>query len=150
MNAKNKKIVMIAGGGAALIGIGYLLTRTKRENSGSEDPTGNGTTAPIFQQFNAKKIADELYEELVGTGFASIILNPKQKETIFEILKNVSNSQFGKVMELFGKKAYNMTSGNNYFLLFTDPTYYTLDKILKNELTSTDYATLRKKYPNYL
>lgn len=148
MKNQNKKI-LLAGAGIGLIAL--LLSSSKKDSStsyGTEDPTGNGSITNA-NAFSAQKIADDLYNICKKTGRASF-LNPGQRDEIFSLLKNVSPNQFVQVKQKFGKRAYNRTWNNNYFLIGTDPTYYPLDIILKDELESEDYATLKQKYKNSL
>lgn len=147
MTPKQKNITIGVVSVAALVGIGLLVTGKKDNTSGTTDPTGNGSVNPV--SFNPTKVADELYKICIKTGRASF-LNPGQKDDIFLILKTVSASQFAQVMTKFGKRPYNRTWNNNYFLIGTDPTYYPLDVILKDELLADDYAKLKQKYPNSL
>lgn len=148
MTNKNKNIA-IGVGVVSVTALVLLLSSSKKESGGSSvDPTGNGAITNAGS-FSAQKIADELYNLCKTTGAASF-LNPGQRDKIFSILKNVSQSQFAEVMKKFGKRAYNRTWNNNYFLVGTTPTYYPLNIILQDELTEEDYATLKSKYPNSL
>lgn len=128
--------------GAAVIGslgLLYLLFGKKTDNSGgSEDPTGNGTYSPAAA-FNAHNVADGLYAAMSGFG--------TDETAILEILKPVSQGQFVLVSQAFGLKQYNTWTGNTYgFGLNSLP----LKKWLEYELSSSEYALLKRKYLNQL
>jgi hypothetical protein len=145
---QNTKKNILIGGGLAATAVLAIALFSKKDNSGNyTDPTGNGAITPA--SFNPTKVADELYKICIKIGRASF-LNPGQKDEIISVLKKVSASQFAQVMTKFGKRPYNRTWNNNYFLIGTDPTYYPLDVILKDELLEEDYQTLKQKYPNSL
>jgi hypothetical protein len=144
--------------GGAVLGAGvvlYLIFGDKFDNSsaGAEnDPTGNGgvSNPTGTSNFNAKNIANDLYENMQESGFASF-MNPNERDNIFNVLKNVSQTQFGQVVTQFGRKSYNESMGNQlvYTPWGTLP-LFGLKTWLKTELTDADYNLLRKKYPNYL
>lgn len=141
--AKNLKI-----GIGVVVGIGiiYLLTKNGNDGSGStNDPTGNGTIVnPGTIQFNAKNIANGLLEAMRYTG--------TDEEEVQNLLRTVTQQQFGLVVTAFGKPQYNKTLGNqqNPTAWFDELPFVGLKDWLKNELSTTEYATLRLKYPLYL
>lgn len=141
-------------GGLAVVGLIYFATKDNgNSNLSVEDPTGNGdvTNPGNSTSFNAVKVANELYDEMKGIGFASVISgNGDERDNIFSILKNVNQTQFGQVVSAFGKKGYNTTFGGTYFAFWETAEYHTLPKILKTELLASDYASLKAKYPKYL
>lgn len=151
MTPQDKKYITYGVGGlAAIVLISAILEKKKDSSNSTYDPTGNGSVTNANNSvFNAKKLADELYNLLKRTGGSSF-LNPGQTEDIFTLLRTVSQPQFGQLMTAFGRRAYNKFSSNDYFLLWETPTYYGLDVILKNELLLDDYNKLKQKYPNYL
>ncbi|WNM19279.1 hypothetical protein [Flavobacterium capsici] len=151
MTPQDKKYITYGVGGIAAILLLSAIFKKKNDPSNSTyDPTGNGSVTNANNSvFNAKKIADELYNLLRRTGGSSF-LNPGQTEEVFSLLRTVSQNQFGQLMTAFGKRAYNKFSANDLFLLWQTPTYYPLDIILKNELSTDDYNDLKQKYPNYL
>lgn len=132
------------GGGAAILIGGYLYF-TKNDNSGgSDDPTGNGDISSpgnISDNFNAKKIANELYEIMSYT--------VPNKTGILNALRSVTQDQFAEVIKAFGKNKYNSTFGNTleafYQTLPAKDLIYWLQKELGNEI-----QTLKLKYPKYL
>lgn len=142
MDPKEKKILIYGGTAVALIG-GYLYL-TKNDNSGGKgDPTGNGETQPgdIAANFNAKRVANELYEIMS--------YNVPNKTGIFNALRTVSQDQFGEVIKAFGKNKYNDLFGNTmegfYQTLVARDLIYWLKAELGNEI-----QTLKLKYPKYL
>ena len=141
-------------GGLAVIGLIYFVTKDNGNSSlSAEDPTSNGevTNPGNTISFNAVKVANELWDEMNGIGFASIISgNGDERDNIFSILKNVNQTQFGQVVTAFGKKGYNTTFGGTYFGFWETIEYHSLQKILKTELLASDYASLRAKYAKYL
>lgn len=128
-------------GGAVVAGLGllYLFFGKKIDNSGgTNDPTGNGTYTPV-SVFNARNVADGLYEAMKGLG--------TDETGILEILKPVSPGQFALVAQAFGFKPYNTWIGSDYgFGLNSLP----LKTWLKEELSASDYVILKSKYLNQL
>ena len=149
----NNKTLKIVGGILAAI-IGYNMffgTTPNAASSSTVDPTGNGSVTNPGGTFDAKKIADAIWEEVKTFGNASVISgNGDEKDNIFSLLIKVNDSQFTQVVKAFGNKPYNPTWSDNYFGLFSDPEYHTLPFILKNELASADYKLLQNKYPSSL
>lgn len=129
----------LGGAVVASLGILYLLFGKKTDNSGgTNDPTGNGTYTPV-SVFNARNIADGLYEAMNVFG--------TDETGILEILKPVSPGQFALVAQAFGYKPYNTWTGNDYgFGLNSLP----LKTWLKEELSASDYVILKSKYLNQL
>ena len=141
---KNIKIGVTVAAALLLI---YLVTKAPaQDNSGaSTDPTGNGdNTSPGTIVFNANKVATALYDAMKETG--------TDEEEVQSILKYVSATQFSKVRTAFGTKQYNKTLGNQYNPLawFSQLPFVNLPGWLKSELSTSEYAVLRLKYPNDL
>lgn len=142
MNPKEKKILMY--GGVAVILIGGYLYLTKNDNSGGAvDPTGNGNVTPgdVAASFNAKKVANELYEIMSYT--------VPNKTGIFNALRMINQDQFGEVIKAFGKNKYNDLFGNTMEAFYETLTARDLIYWLKKEL-GNDIQTLKLKYPKYL
>lgn len=146
MTPQEVKNIKIGIGVVVGLGIIYLLARKGNDGSGTpNDPTGNGTIInPGTIQFNAKNIANGLYEAMRYTG--------TDEEEIQALLRTVTQQQFGLVVQAFGKPQYNKTLGNqqNPTAWFDQLPFVGLKDWLKNELSTTEYATLRLKYPLYL
>lgn len=133
--------------GAYVLGAGlliYFVFIKRKENAGVNiDPTGNGTYTPTLPSFNAKIVAENLYDAMKEIG--------TDEESILETLKTVSPAQFGLVVTAFGNRAYNTVTGNQYnFNPFVSLPKLPLKLWLKEELETKDYALLRAKYPNHL
>lgn len=137
MTPNQKKIAIGAGAGIILL----LLLSKGNDNSGAQtDPTGNGdVTNPdnTVQAFNSKTIADGLYDAMAGFG--------TDEEEIMNLLRTVTQTQFGKVVTSFGKRKYNTYTGSTEL-----GSLQPLKVWLKEELATNEYNTLRLKYPNYL
>lgn len=129
----------LAAAAVGSLGLLYLLFGKKTDNSGgSSDPTSNGTYTPVAV-FNAQNVADGLYQAMSGFG--------TDETAILEILKPVSQGQFALVAQAFGMKPYNTWTGNDYgFGLNSLP----LKTWLNYELSSSEYALLKRKYLNQL
>jgi len=108
------------------------------------DPTGSATDPTIDNGavFNAFNTATAIYEAMKDSG--------TDEDTVISLLKTVSKTQFAEVFKAFGKLPYNTTTGNQYFAMWETPTKYDLKKWLFEELSTTEYNNLRRKYPNYL
>lgn len=144
-----QKQYAIYGGVALAVGIAaYLIfkpTSTTAGSYGSNDPTGNGGILnPGGSVFNAANIADKLYNAMKSIG--------TDEDLIFNSLQGVSQTQFGQVIQAFGKKSYNSTYGNqiNYSPWAGNLPLEPLQVWLKSELSDQSYETLRQKYSYYL
>ena len=137
---KEKKAGIVVGIIAAIV-TAYFVFKKKPDGATDSDPTGNGVGAGTGSGtvFSAKKVADSLfaYMDTYGT---------KEDEIISE-LTGGSQPQFGQVITAFGKKPYYLFGSNEWFGTPTN-----LVGWLKSELgvTSSQYRTLKLKYPNYL
>lgn len=144
MTQKDKKYLNYGLYGVGAIGILYLIFGNSKESGGgSVDPTGNGNTVPGSIEFNAKTIAEKLYDAMKDMG--------TKTPQILTALATVNQSQFGQVFSAFGKRSYNSQMGNqiNYNPFFPLP-LVNLKGWLESELDDETYETLRQKYPNYL
>lgn len=129
------------GGIAFLTGaIVWLVAGKSKESGGSQtDPTSGNTGGGYTIPFNAASTAENLFQLMDGYG-------TKEDEIIAE-LTQVTQAQFGQVVQAFGKKPYWMF-GSNDFLGDLQPLKYWLQEELG--VTSDYYRTLKLKYPNYL
>lgn len=141
MGTTEKKVWIYGGIGA--VAVWLLFLRGKEFGGDGIDPTGNtGNTGNGGYSFDAHKVATDLYEAMRYMG--------TDEDAVLSILTPVSQPQFGQVVTAFGSLPYNPTTGNQSFLLWETVTKYDLKGWLKEELSSTDYANLKRKYPNYL
>ena len=137
-------VLLIVGGILAF----NLLTKkpdaqaSNGSGSGSvDDPTGNvGNTNT--EVFSASKKAAELLNAMDRFG--------TDEAAIFKTLNGVTQAQFGLIRQAFGLKQYNGVSqgipGDIFGLIPSIP----LERWLEEELSSTSYATLKIRFPNYL
>jgi hypothetical protein len=128
-------------GGAILAGglLLYLLFGNKKDNTGvytNTEPNGGYSPGPTF---NALSVADDLHEAMNQFG--------TDESGILELLKTVTPAQFAQVVTAFGGRKYNSFTGNDYGFGLDS---LSLKKWLKYELSISDYAILRSKYPNSL
>lgn len=144
-----QKQYAIYGGVALTIGIvAWLIfkpTSTTSGSYGSNDPTGNGgILTPGGSVFSATNIAEKLYNAMKNSG--------TDEDLIFNSLQGVSQTQFGQVIQAFGKRSYNSLYGNqiNYAPMFGSLPLEPLQVWLKSELSDQSYETLRQKYSYYL
>ena len=132
---KNLKIAVGVAGGLLLLN---LILGKKTEST--PDPTGNGGYIPTQTVFNAKNVANGLYQAMKDSG--------TEEEAILEILKTVTQAQFAQVVTAFGSLPYNVTTGNQYnFSPFSALPKVNLKGWLVEELSLKDYTILRNKYP---
>jgi len=144
MTPQNVKYLKIGIGVVAAITL-YKIIVPKTDGSGSTyDPTGNGTGGTANNpNFNAVAVKNALLDAMKETG--------TEEEEIFAALQNVSQAQFAQVVAAFKKQPYNPTTGNQYMPIWqSNLTDYNLQFWLKEELSPSDYAKLRQKYPQYL
>ena len=154
MTPKQKKIAAYTAGALVVGVVSYLVFFNNTEGGDGVDPTGNGNVTPndLGSAFNAHKIATELYEVMAPAGYANVILNPDEADTIMSILAPVTPAQFDQVVNAFGQLKYNKTLGSQVALPFQTLSRYGLAVWLKTELgTGSDvYKTLKLKYPKHL
>ena len=142
LSDKQKKIGIVVGGVILLSTIIYFVTKDpKSDTSGTmTDPTGNndnGASGGGLYQFNPTNIAQGLYEAMADFG--------TDEEAIFNLLAPVSQAQFAQVVQKFGSRKYNSWTGGT-----SGGSAQPLKVWLKEELSSSDYEILRKKFPSYL
>ncbi|HMI08736.1 MAG TPA: hypothetical protein VK528_14390 [Flavobacterium sp.] len=135
--SKNQKIAL--GVSAAGLMVWLLFFRNTVSGDGI-DPTiggaGNSTNG-----FDAHKIAVDLYMAMKDSG--------TDEDAVVAILTPVTPAQFDLVVPAFGKLKYNPVTGNQYSFWGTlDP--YDLKGWLYEEISSSMYANLRRKYPKQL
>ena len=92
--------------------------------------------------FDGKLIAETLFDAMKETDFT----NDAKKITIFSALEGVSQEQFRSVVLAFGSRNYNTYFGNQRLA----PNKYPLKIWLKEELSTSDYTSLKTFYPKYL
>ena len=132
---KNLKIAAGVAGGILLLN--FILSK---KTESTPDPTGNGGFIPTQTVFNAKNVANGLYQAMKDSG--------TEEEAILEILKTVNPIQFAQVVTAFGSLPYNATTGNQYnFNPFSSLPKVNLKGWLVEELSLRDYTILRNKYP---
>lgn len=142
---KNKKPLVIG-----LVAVcAYVIAR--KTFFKQEDPTGyvpGGTYSPGQSgypstqiQFDAAKVANQLYLAMKDMG--------TDESSIMSALRNVNESQFAQVIQAFGSKPYNTYLGNQQSFGFGLDSYE-LPFWLENELSTSEYNTLKLKYPNLL
>lgn len=138
MEAKTKKIVLIAAGAVAAGTILYFVLRKKTDSTGEEcDPTGNGGNC---NQVDPSLVADQLYDAMKESG--------TDEQAILLALKNVNKTMFDQVIQKFGKQSYNKLLGNQIRINpFSSLPLEPLQVWLKNELTTSEYSKLKLKYP---
>lgn len=145
LTQKQKKIATVAGV-VATVGLLYLAFRKKPDSGGSQfDPTNNnistgtggGGSQTTNTAFNARNVAETLYEAMKGLG--------TDESAIFNALATVTEPQFKQVIDAFGLRIYNTFTGST-----TWGSPHPLKTWLKEELGSKEYGVLRLKYPNYL
>lgn len=137
------KYTYIGAGLLAIIGGYFLFFNKKDTSSGAIDPTGNnGNAGGSTNVFNAFNVATDIYNAMRTMG--------TDEETVITLLKTVSQVQFGEVFKAFGILPYNTVTGNQLFAWGQSVTKYDLKKWLFEELSTTEYNNLRRKYPNFL
>lgn len=138
LSPENQKYLTI---GAGVIGGLVLLNMLfGKKTEATPDPTGNGGFMPPNMVFNAKNVANSLYQAMKESG--------TEEEAILEALKTVNQAQFMQVSAAFGSLPYNATTGNQYnFNPFSPLPKVNLKGWLSEELSLKDYTILRNKYP---
>lgn len=141
LSAKDKNWLKIGGGVVAAV-ILYNLVMPKTDSSGKTcDPTNN--SGGPCAAFNASQKAEELYNIMKESG--------TDEMKIVKALKNVNEAQFAQVKDKFMFRSYNKLLGNQInFNPFSKLPLVDLPGWLENELSTTQYNVLQKKYPNYL
>lgn len=128
---------------AVLIGGIVLYNVFGKNTESTPDPTGNGGVVPGQVAFNAKGVANSLYNAMKDMG--------TDEEAILEILKPITQQQFGQVISAYGKLNYNTTTGDQVnYNPFSSLPKLGLKDWLFNELSGKEYAILRLKYSYYL
>jgi|GEM_PF-6771660 len=139
------------GSTAAALAVYFLFFKGSENGPSGGEPTGNGGINPGYN-FDAHKVATDLWEVLMKRGFAGAWVNSSDAETIIEILTPVNQDQFAQVIDAYGKLNYNPVTGDQTKFWFVDIAKYGLVAVLKEELpTNTEvYRTLKSKFPKYL
>ena len=130
------KILPIAIG---LTGVGIFVLAISKSIKGKNsvvylDDTG-AQNEPLF---DAKSVADTLHEAMKSAG--------TDEDMIFEALTGISAMQFASVIKAFGYRLYNTYTGTSYMAV----NKYPLKTWLKEELSESDYKTLKNNFPKQL
>jgi hypothetical protein len=146
ISAEEKKYLKYGVGILGVLLIYKYFISNKIDNTGVLiDPTGNGNNASnggLAPIFNPKSVADDLWIAMKDMG--------TDENAIFETLKYVNQAQFNQVIQAFGKRAYNKTTGNNLTVWGFSLNKYDLKSWLRFELSDQNYNTLRTKYSGQL
>ena len=127
----------IAVGSGLLV---WLLVGKSKESGGAQtDPTSGNTGGGYTTSFNAASVAENLFQLMDGYG-------TKEDEIIAE-LTQVTQTQFGQVVQAFGKKPYYLFGSNDWFGDLQGLKYWLQEEL---GVTSDYYRTLKLKYPSYL
>ena len=142
---KNLKIALI-GLSVVAVGVGgFLLFSKPKGKSTSSGSNGNYLDSEdVVNQdyFNPKSIANDLYQFMneysLGGG--------TNEGGIYEALSLLTQTQFKKIIDAFGKRNYNKLLGRD--APFGE--LRTLPQWLKLDLDDSEYKQLRQKFPKYL
>lgn len=133
----------IIGYSVLALGIGTVIfaitsgSKAKKSQIYLDASTG-GTNA----LFNAKKIAETLYDAMKGINFT----NDEKNDIIFSALTGINQAQFGLVFKAFGSRRYNTYTGQSATGIYS----YNLRTWLKEELSASSFRQLQESYPKYL
>lgn len=139
LTPNQKKYAIIGGASLVVITIIYFLTKKPKTDTGGTgiDPTGNNGTGGTTYTFSATNVANSLHDAMKDLG--------TDEEAIFNVLAPISQAQFAQVVQKFGSRIYNSWTGGT-----SGGSAQPLKVWLKEELSSTDYEVIRKKFPSYL
>ncbi|MFN3941490.1 MAG: hypothetical protein ACK4K1_02495 [Flavobacterium sp.] len=139
----DKRNLKILGAILGTIFLYRYFSTDKDDFGGATDPTGNSNTNVITPGFDAKRVAERLYELMKTMG--------SENMAIIRVFNNINEAEFGKVRTAFGRRSYNKTLGNQYnFNPFSSLPLEPLEVWLENELSSKEYSVLKLKYPKFL
>lgn len=146
MTPQEIKYAKIGVTALAAITILYFVFFNKDNGGSSTDPTGNdgGNAGGGGTTFNAQNVADDLLEAMRYLG--------TDEDAIIQTLRYVNATQFNAVFAAFGRQQYNKTLGNqqNPTAWFNELPFEDLQVWLKEELSTKEYANLKRKYPTKL
>lgn len=130
------KILPIAIGFA---GVGIFVLAISQSIKGKNsvmylDDTG-AQSQPVF---DSKSVAETLHEAMKNTG--------TDEDMVFEALTGISPVEFASVIKAFGYRLYNTYTGTSYMAV----NKYPLKTWLKEELSESDYKTLKNNFPKQL
>lgn len=125
------KIVLGVGVGVVLLS----LVTTNKNNPNYDSGDSNNQPSTITDQ-EAKQKADTLYEAMNGMG--------TDEDMIFATLTGLTVADYNKVDSAFGYRSYNTYTGTSTGGI----NKYPLKTWLKEELSSSDYITLKNNFPN--
>lgn len=117
----------------------FLASKSKESGGGQTDPTNGNTGGGYSIPFNAASVAENLFQLMDGYG-------TKEDEIIAE-LTQVTQAQFGQVVQAFGKKPYYLFGSNDWLGDLQGLKYWLQEEL---GVTSDYYRTLKLKYPSYL
>lgn len=142
---KSLKIALISLSVVA-VGTGVFLLfhnpKSKKQGSGSNGGYLDSDEAVNQDYFNPKSVANDLYQFM-----NEYTLDGGTNEGgIYEALSSLSQAQFKKVIDAFGKRNYNSLLGRD--APFGE--LRTLPQWLKLDLDDNEYKQLRQKFPKYL
>lgn len=133
----------IIGYSVLALGVGVVIfaiaskSNAKKSQSYLDAPSGG-----LDQPFNAKKIAETLYDAMKGIN----LTNDQKNETIFTALTGINQTQFGLIFKAFGSRRYNTITGQSATGIYS----YNLRTWLKEELSASSFKQLQESYPKYL
>jgi len=133
-------ILAVAAGGYALYKInqGVNSVGDSFSNSTGGIPVKADPTQPAsgLNNLQAKAKADKLYNAMYSAG--------TDEDTIFTELSGLSQNDYVKVYEAFGKKSYNPITGEGSIIFGK----LDLTEWLTAELSNSEFAKLRQLLPN--
>lgn len=133
----------IIGYSVLALGVGVVIfaivstSKSKKSQSYLDAPTAGSN-----QSFNAKKIAETLYDAMKGINFT----NDEKNDIVFSTLTGINQTQFGEIFKAFGSRRYNTITGQASTGIYS----YNLRTWLKEELSASSFRQLQESYPKYL
>lgn len=125
--------------GVGILGMGIFVLAISQSIKGKNSVMYlddiNAQNEPLF---DAKSVADTLHEAMKDAG--------TDEDVIFEALTGISPAQFASVIKVFGYRLYNTYTGTSYMAV----NKYPLKTWLKEELSESDYKTLKNNFPKQL
>jgi hypothetical protein len=125
---------------SVVVAVGAVALAVTAGNSKKASIYLDAPNTPTTNNFDAKQVAETLYIAMNRYG--------TDKDTIMQVLNDVSESQFASVVLAFGSRRYNTWTGDEYGLY-----KYPLKDWLKSELLGwfeDSYLTLKSKFKKYL
>ncbi len=141
---KNLKIALI-GLSVVAVGVGGFLLFSKpkgRTGNGSNNNYLDSEDVVNQDYFNPKSVANDLYQFMNEYSLDG----GTNEGGIYEALSLLTQTQFKKIIDAFGKRNYNKLLGRD--APFGE--LRTLPQWLKLDLNDSEYKQLRQKFPKYL